>query len=141
MGNTEMTNYMAANAFTNLGSVKSQFDNSSKWLAGLKASSTYDGKLFGVPYYAGSRVITYRTDLFKKAGVKKPPTSLTQFQGELTKIGKMEKHVQGVRAALRRRRGLVHRPELRLRLRRIDRREVARQVGRHARFEEVGRRA
>ena len=95
MGNTEMTKYMAANAFTNLGSVKSQFDNSSKWLAGLKASSTYGGKLYGVPYYAGSRVITYRTDLFKKAGVKKPPTSLTQFQGELTKIGKMEKHVKG----------------------------------------------
>jgi N,N'-diacetylchitobiose transport system substrate-binding protein len=95
MGNTEMTAYMAANAFTNLGSVKSQFDNSSKWLAGLKASSTYGGKLFGVPYYAGSRVITYRTDLFKKAGAKKPPTSLTQFQGELTKIGKMEKHVKG----------------------------------------------
>ncbi len=95
MGNTEMTAYMAANAFTNLGSVKSQFDNSSKWLAGLKASSTYGGKLFGVPYYAGSRVITYRTDLFKKAGAKKPPTSLTQFQGELTRIGKMEKHVKG----------------------------------------------
>ena len=34
MGNTEMTAYMAAGAFTNLGSVKGQFDNSSKWLAG-----------------------------------------------------------------------------------------------------------
>jgi N,N'-diacetylchitobiose transport system substrate-binding protein len=95
MGNTEMTAYMAAGAFTNLGSVKSQFANSSNWLAGLKASSTYNGKLFGVPYYAGSRVITYRTDLFKKAGVKKPPTSLAQFQSELTKVGKMEKHVKG----------------------------------------------
>jgi N,N'-diacetylchitobiose transport system substrate-binding protein len=95
MGNTEMTAYMAANAFTNLGSVKSQFANSGNWLSGLKASSTYNGKLFGVPYYAGSRVITYRTDLFKKAGFKKPPTSLSQFQGELTKVGKMEKHVKG----------------------------------------------
>jgi N,N'-diacetylchitobiose transport system substrate-binding protein len=95
MGNTEMTAYMAAGAFTNLGSVKGQFANSSNWLAGLKASSTYDGKLFGVPYYAGSRVITYRTDLFKKAGVKRPPSSLAQFQGELTKVGKMEKHVKG----------------------------------------------
>jgi N,N'-diacetylchitobiose transport system substrate-binding protein len=95
MGNTEMTAYMAANAFTNLGSVKSQFANSGKWLSGLKASSTYNGKLFGVPYYAGSRVITYRTDLFKKAGFKKAPTSLSQFQGELTKVGKMEKHVKG----------------------------------------------
>ena len=27
----------------------------------------FNNKLYGVPYYAGSRVITYRTDLFKKA--------------------------------------------------------------------------
>jgi N,N'-diacetylchitobiose transport system substrate-binding protein len=95
MGNTEMTKYMAAGAFTNLGGVKGQFANSGKWLSGLKASSTFDGKLFGVPYYAGSRVITYRTDLFKKAGMKKPPNSLTQFQGELVKVGKIEKHIKG----------------------------------------------
>jgi N,N'-diacetylchitobiose transport system substrate-binding protein len=95
MGNTEMTKYMAAGAFTNLGAVKGQFANSGKWLAGLKASSTYDGKLFGVPYYAGSRVITYRSDLFNKVGASKPPKSLSQFQGDLVKIGKMEKHVKG----------------------------------------------
>jgi N,N'-diacetylchitobiose transport system substrate-binding protein len=95
MGNTEMTKYMAAGAFTNISSAKGQFANSGKWLSGLKASSTYDGKLFGVPYYAGSRVITYRSDLFKKAGMKKPPTSLSQFQSQLVKIGKIEKHVKG----------------------------------------------
>ncbi|HJU37663.1 MAG TPA: extracellular solute-binding protein [Gaiellaceae bacterium] len=95
MGNTEMTKYMAAGAFANLGSSKGQFANSGKWLSGLRASSTFDGKLFGVPYYAGSRVITYRTDLFKKAGFKKPPKSLKQFQGELVKVGKMNRHVKG----------------------------------------------
>ncbi|HEV8102142.1 MAG TPA: extracellular solute-binding protein [Gaiellaceae bacterium] len=95
MGNTDMTAYMAAHEFASLGAVKSSFDNSSKWLAGLTASSTYNGKLYGVPYYAGSRVITYRTDLFKKAGFKKPPKSLSQFQSELVKVGKMEKHVKG----------------------------------------------
>ncbi|HEX4324450.1 MAG TPA: extracellular solute-binding protein [Gaiellaceae bacterium] len=95
MGNTEMTKYMAAGAFANIGSDKSQFANSGKWLAGLKASSTFDGKLYGVPYYAGSRVITFRSDLFKKAGYKKDPKSLSQFQGELGKVGKMQKHVKG----------------------------------------------
>jgi N,N'-diacetylchitobiose transport system substrate-binding protein len=95
MGNTDMTAYMASKEFANLGPYKGSFDNSSKWLAGLKASSTYNGKLFGVPYYAGSRVITYRTDLFKKAGFKKPPTSLSQFQSQLVKVGKMQKHVKG----------------------------------------------
>jgi N,N'-diacetylchitobiose transport system substrate-binding protein len=95
MGNTEMTKYMAAGAFTNISGNKGQFDNSGKWLAGLKASATFGGKLYGVPYYAGSRVITYRTDLFKKAGFKKPPKSLAQFQSELVKVGKMQKHVKG----------------------------------------------
>src|SRR5690349_16589644 len=78
MGNTEMTKYMAAGAFQNISA--SKFDNSSKWLTGMRAWGTYLGKLYGVPYYAGSRVITYRSDLFKKAGFSKPPTSLSQFQ-------------------------------------------------------------
>jgi N,N'-diacetylchitobiose transport system substrate-binding protein len=95
MGNTEMTKYMAAGAFTNLGADKGQFANSGKWLSGLKASSTFNGKLYGVPYYAGSRVITYRKDLFKKAGFKKDPKSLSQFQSELAKVGRMEKHIKG----------------------------------------------
>jgi N,N'-diacetylchitobiose transport system substrate-binding protein len=95
MGNTEMTKYMAAGAFANLAGSKGQFNNSSKWLSGLKASATFNKKLYGVPYYAGSRVITYRSDLFKKAGIKKPPTSLAQFQSELVKVGKMQKNVKG----------------------------------------------
>jgi N,N'-diacetylchitobiose transport system substrate-binding protein len=93
MGNTEMTKYMAAGAFTQL--TASKFDNSSKWLTGMKAWGMYFGKLYGVPYYAGSRVITYRSDLFKKAGFKKPPTSLSQFQNQLVKVGQMQHHVKG----------------------------------------------
>jgi N,N'-diacetylchitobiose transport system substrate-binding protein len=95
MGNTEMTKYMAAGAFADLTSSKSQFDNSSNWLAGLAKSGMFGGKVYGVPYYAGSRVITYRSDLFTKAGIKGTPTSLAQFQGDLTKIGTMESKVKG----------------------------------------------
>jgi N,N'-diacetylchitobiose transport system substrate-binding protein len=73
MGNTEMTKYMAAGAFSALD--KTKFDNASTWLKGLAASGAYGGKTYGVPYYAGSRVVTYRTDLFKKAGIKKLPAT------------------------------------------------------------------
>jgi N,N'-diacetylchitobiose transport system substrate-binding protein len=90
-----MTKYMAAGAFTNITSNQGQFDNSKNWLTGMRAWGTYNKKLYGVPYYAGSRVITYRNDLFTKAGFKKPPKSLNQFQSELVKIGKMKKHVKG----------------------------------------------
>jgi N,N'-diacetylchitobiose transport system substrate-binding protein len=85
MGNTEMTKYMAAGAFADLTSAKSSFDNNSTWLAGLAASGRYGGKTFGVPYYAGSRVVTYRTDQFKALGLK-PPTSLAQFTSDAQRL-------------------------------------------------------
>jgi len=86
MGNTEMTKYMAAGAFADLTADKAKFPNSKTWLSGLQASSTYDNKLMGVPYYAGSRVVIYNTDLFKKAGVTGTPTSLSQFVADGKKV-------------------------------------------------------
>ena len=94
MGNTEMTKYMAAGAFANITANKGQFDNASHWLAGLKKSSMFNGKLYGVPYYAGSRLVTYRTDLFNKAGIKKAPKSLKQFESDLAKV-KTKSHTKG----------------------------------------------
>jgi N,N'-diacetylchitobiose transport system substrate-binding protein len=88
MGNTEMTKYMAAGAFQDLSADKGSFANSSTWLAGLAASGRYNGKLYGVPYYAGSRVVTYRTDLWKKAGLK-VPTSLAQLTADGAKLIKL----------------------------------------------------
>ncbi len=84
MGNTEMTKYMAAGAFQDLSGYS--FPNQSTWLGGLAASGRYGGKLYGVPYYAGSRVVTYRTDLFRQAGVK-VPASLDQFIAGARKLG------------------------------------------------------
>ena len=83
MGNTEMTKYMAAGAFQALD--KSAFENSGTWLAGLAASGVYGGKTYGVPYYAGTRVITYRTDLFKQVGAKVPAT-LAEYQATAKKL-------------------------------------------------------
>ena len=87
MGNTEMTKYMAAGAFANLTSQKGSFPNSKNWLKGLAASGIYNGKTFGVPYYAGSRVVTYRSDLFRRAHAK-TPTSLAQFTATAKRLGK-----------------------------------------------------
>jgi len=85
MGNTEMTKYMAAGAFTNLTPSRGSFANSKNWLGGLLASVTFNGKLYGVPYYAGSRVVTYRKDLFQKAKLKTPKT-LAQFSAVAKKL-------------------------------------------------------
>jgi N,N'-diacetylchitobiose transport system substrate-binding protein len=86
LGNTEMTKYMAAGAFQDLTSLRSSIPNSSTWLPGLAASGRYGGKTYGVPYYAGARVVTYRTDLFKAAGIKKLPTSLAELTAAAKKL-------------------------------------------------------
>jgi N,N'-diacetylchitobiose transport system substrate-binding protein len=84
MGNTEMTKYMAAGAFASLD--RSSFENSSSWLKGLAASGAFGGKTYGVPYYAGSRVVTYRTDLFKKAGITKLPATTAEYAADAKKL-------------------------------------------------------
>jgi N,N'-diacetylchitobiose transport system substrate-binding protein len=91
MGNTEMTKYMAAGAFQDLTSDRASFPNSATWLAGLAASGRFGGKLYGVPYYAGSRLVTYRTDLFRQAGIRQLPTSLAEFTAAAKKLGARNK--------------------------------------------------
>jgi len=86
MGNTEMTKYMAAGAFKSL--TQSAFPNSATWLQGLKGSCQFNGKLYGVPYYAGARAVIYRTDQYKAAGIKSAPKSLAQFMVDGQKLMK-----------------------------------------------------
>ena len=74
LGNTLVAKYAAAGALQDIGSKKSSYDNSSTWLQSLTDSCTLAGKLYCVPYYAGSRAIIYRKDLFDAAGVKPPDT-------------------------------------------------------------------
>jgi len=88
MGNTEMTKYMAAGAFQDLTS--NSFPNKSTWLGGLAASGRFGGKIYGVPYYAGSRVVTYRTDLFNQVKAK-IPTSQAEFMVLAKKLGAKNK--------------------------------------------------
>jgi N,N'-diacetylchitobiose transport system substrate-binding protein len=72
LGNTEMPKYVFNQAFAPLD--KGQFENSGQWLTGLSAPCELDGKTYCVPYYAGARVLLYRTDLFKDAGLSAPKT-------------------------------------------------------------------
>ena len=84
LGNSEMTKYMAAGAFKQL--TQSAFPNNKTWLAGLKASCKYNGKLYGVPYYAGARAVIYRKDQYRSAGIKGTPASLAQFVADGRKL-------------------------------------------------------
>ena len=86
MGNTETTKYMAAGAFRQL--TRTNYPNAKTWLQGLADSCTFNGKTFCVPYYAGARAVIYRTDMYRKAGIKATPKSLAQFNTDGKKLMK-----------------------------------------------------
>ena len=87
LGNTQTASYIAGGAFANLSSAKGQFENSASWLQGLADSGTSpDGKVEAVPYYAGSRVVIYRKDLFAKAGITAAPGTLAELNSDLDKV-------------------------------------------------------
>jgi N,N'-diacetylchitobiose transport system substrate-binding protein len=60
----------------------------------LKGSCQYNGKLYGVPYYAGARAVIYRKDQYSAAGIKSTPKSLAQFMADgrklMNKFGKKD---------------------------------------------------
>jgi N,N'-diacetylchitobiose transport system substrate-binding protein len=45
-----------------------------QYVSSLVDAATYNGKMWGKPWYAGSRALIYRTDVLKKAGVQPPKT-------------------------------------------------------------------
>lgn len=87
LGNTQTASYIAGGAFADLTAAKGDFENSATWLKGLADSGTSpDGKLEAVPYYAGSRVVIYRKDIWAKAGITTAPTTLDELFSDLDKV-------------------------------------------------------
>ncbi len=85
LGNTLVAKYAAAGALSNLSSQKGGFQNSSSWLQSLTDSCTLGGRLYCVPYYAGSRAVVYRKDMFASAGVQ-VPTSMDDLMQDGQKL-------------------------------------------------------
>ncbi|MGH3730556.1 MAG: extracellular solute-binding protein, partial [Micromonosporaceae bacterium] len=79
LGNTETTSYIVNGAFTDLSKYKKKFEGSDSWNPGLEASCSSAGKLYCVPYYAGSRVVIYNKEMFAKVGVTKPPRTYAEL--------------------------------------------------------------
>jgi N,N'-diacetylchitobiose transport system substrate-binding protein len=84
IGNTDAITFEAAGALADLTSSRAMLgggtsnvsaDPGQLWLASLNDASVLNGKLYAVPFYAGDRVLIYRTDLFKAANID--PTTIT----------------------------------------------------------------
>jgi len=86
IGDTDTTTFAATGALEDITGAKSQFENSGTWLTGLEQSSTYNGKLYAVPYYAGDRIVIYRKDLWTAAGITGTPTTFADLTADLDKL-------------------------------------------------------
>jgi multiple sugar transport system substrate-binding protein len=51
-----------------------------KYLSGPIASLTYDGKIWGVPWYTDAGMLYYRRDLLEESGISAPPKTWTEFK-------------------------------------------------------------
>ncbi|WP_327358625.1 extracellular solute-binding protein [Streptomyces sp. NBC_01304] len=69
VGNTQVAQYASSGGVLDL-SDKVDDLGGKDWLKGLAEPGAYEGKQYGIPYYAANRVVIYRTDLFKAAGVE-----------------------------------------------------------------------
>jgi N,N'-diacetylchitobiose transport system substrate-binding protein len=84
LGNTEFPKYVFSGAF---GAINpADYENSGSWLQGLKGACDFEGKTYCVPYYAGARVLIYRTDLFKAAGIAEAPKTYDEFLSDADKL-------------------------------------------------------
>jgi N,N'-diacetylchitobiose transport system substrate-binding protein len=77
LGNTQAQAFEAAGALADLTDKKADLGGEDL-LQSLVEAGTYEGKFYGVPYYAGARIVVYRTDLLEQAGLK-VPTTLDEF--------------------------------------------------------------
>ena len=77
VGNTQAATFTGAGAFSDLtGELDSL--GGDDLLQGFVEAGSYDGKTYAVPYYAGSKYVFYRKDLFEKAQIE-VPTTMDEF--------------------------------------------------------------
>ncbi|MFJ4466883.1 extracellular solute-binding protein [Streptomyces sp. NPDC089424] len=68
VGNTQVAQYAQSGGLTDFTAKVAELGGDT-WLKGLAEPGAYEGKQYGIPYYAANRVVIYRTDLFEKAGI------------------------------------------------------------------------
>ncbi len=73
VGNTQVAQYSASGGVKDLTDKKADLKGDD-WIEGLAGPGLYEGKQYGIPYYAANRVVVYRKDLFAAAGVTPPKT-------------------------------------------------------------------
>ena len=73
VGNTQVATFSSVGAFADISDLEADLGGEDLIQSFLDAGS-WEGKLYAAPFYAGARVVYYRTDLFQQAGIAVPTT-------------------------------------------------------------------
>jgi N,N'-diacetylchitobiose transport system substrate-binding protein len=85
VGNTQVAQYSASGGVKDLTDKKADLKGDD-WIEGLAGPGNYEGKQYGIPYYAANRVVVYRKDLFKAAGIAAPPKTRQEWLADTAKV-------------------------------------------------------
>ena len=85
IGSTLVSKFADSGGLEDLSGKKADLGGGT-WLQGLTDAGTLDGKLYGIPYYAGDRAVLYRKDMFTKAGISTLPTDRAAFVSTMAKL-------------------------------------------------------
>jgi multiple sugar transport system substrate-binding protein len=93
LGNTWIPEFAALNALEPLDAYvarDSVLVPRSDYFPGVLATNVVDNVLYGVPWYVDTRVMFYRTDLLRAAGVTSVPTTWAAWRDAMVKVKKVQ---------------------------------------------------
>ncbi|MFI9245265.1 extracellular solute-binding protein [Streptomyces sp. NPDC053086] len=86
VGNTQVPLYADGGRLADLTLESMRDWGKEKWLPGLAQPGKDGNKQYGVPWYAASRVVIYRKDLFEQAGIARPPKTREEWLADTEKF-------------------------------------------------------
>ncbi|MHC8509065.1 MAG: ABC transporter substrate-binding protein [Rhodospirillales bacterium] len=72
------------------GKISSFVKNSGNFMPFYQDAAGYNGAIYGVPLFRGQAALYYNTEMFKAAGLSKPPATMEQFTDYASKLTKRD---------------------------------------------------
>ncbi len=79
VGNTQVSTYAEGDRLLDLTLESLRDWGRDDWLPGLADPGQWGSQQYGIPWYAANRVVIYRKDLFREAGITDPPETQDEW--------------------------------------------------------------
>lgn len=88
LGNTWIPELCALGAIAGLDEEirRSEVVSPADYFAGVWATNVVSGAVYGIPWYVDTRVLFYRTDLLREAGIIEPPRTWDEWRAAMVRL-------------------------------------------------------